>query len=335
MALGADRWSVGVDLGASRIKLVCLQKTEGRQRLMAHGVLLRNNVAQIREVFTTPNIRAGHVRVNISDPSLKIRRIDLPKVPDAELPEIIKWGMKDVVGGDVDHYVFRHQVLPPDPARTEQPYLIFAIMREAIKAKLDFLSQLGIPQQEIVEPNVAALGIAVRHSYGLGPDERCVVVDMGCTASLFAVVGGEGLFFSRPLGNISGDSLTKQLSRTVGLDEPTVEQFKVSYPSEKIPIEHADKVKTVVDNFFTSVVVEVQRSIDAYVAQFPGKPVGKIYFTGGGCQLPGFAQRVSGTLNMSVEILEPFQKIDLGRFRMDALAPQKVYYALACGLALE
>jgi Tfp pilus assembly PilM family ATPase len=273
--------------------------------------------------------------VNISDPSLKIRRVDLPKVPDAELPEIIKWGMKDVVGGEVDHYVFRHQVLPPDPARTEQPYLIFAIMREAIKAKMDFLSQLGIPQPTIVEPNVSALGIVMRHSYGLGPDDHCVVVDMGCTASLYAVVGSEGLFFSRALGNISGDGLTKQLSRMVGVDEPAAEQFKVAYPSEKIPEEHTAKVKEVIDNFFTSVVVEVQRSIDAYVAQFPGKPVAKIYFTGGGCQLPGFVQRVSGTLNIPAEILEPFQKIDLGRFRMDALAPQKVYYALACGLALE
>lgn len=335
MALGADRWSVGVDLGASRIKLVCLQKVDSRHRLMAHGVLSRNNMAQIKEVFATPAIHTGHLRVNVSDPSLKVRRVDLPRVPDNELPEIIKWGMKDVVGGEVDNYVFRYQVLPPDPARPEQPYLIFAIMRDAIKSKLEFLSQLGMPQPSIVEPNVSALGIGVRHSYGLGPDDRCVVVDMGCTASLFAVVGSEGLFFSRPLGNISGDGLTKQLSRTIGVDEATVEEFKVTYPSEKIPEEHTAKVKTVIDNFFTAVVLEIQRSVDAYVAQFPGKPVGKIYITGGGCQLPGFVERVSGTLNMSAEILEPFQKIDLGRFRMDAIAPQKVYYALACGLALE
>lgn len=335
MALGTSQWSVGVDLGASRIKLVCLQKVDSRHRLMAHGVLLRNNLAQIREVFATPAIRGGHVRVNISDPSLKIRRVDLPKVPANELPEIIKWGMKDVVGEDVEKYVFRHQELPPDPSRPEQPYLIFAIIKDAIAAKLAFLSQLGIPQPSIVEPNVSALGIGLRRSYGLGPEDRCVVVDMGCTASLFAVVGEGGLFFSRPLGNISGDGLTKQLSRTVGVDEATVEQFKISYPSEKIPGEHADKMKTVVDNFFTSVVLEIQRSIDAYVAQFPGRPVGKIYFTGGGCQLPGFVQRVSGTLNMPAEVFEPFQKIDLGRFSMEALAPQRVYYALACGLALE
>ncbi len=335
MALGTDRWTVGVDLGASRIKLICLQKVESRYRLMAHGVLPRNNMAQIKEVFATPAIRSGYIRVNISDPSLKIRRVDLPRVPENELSEIIKWGMKDVVGGEVDNYIFRHQLLPMDPARSEQPYLIFAIMREAIKSKLDFLSQVGIPQPMIVEANVAALGVCVRHSYDLGPDDRCVVVDMGCTASLFSVVGNEGLFFSRPLGNISGDGLTKQLSRTVGVNEATVEQFKITYPSEKIPEEHAAKVKTVIDNFFTSVVVEIQRSIDAYSAQFSGKPVGKIYFTGGGCQLPGFVQRVSGTLNIAAEILEPFQKIDLGRFSMETLAPQKVYYALACGLALE
>ncbi len=333
--MGGEHWSIGVDLGASRIKLVALQNTDNRYRLMAHGVLLRNNLAQIKDVFSAPAIRSGQVRVNVSDPSLKIRRVDLPKVPAEELPEIIKWSMKDVVGGEVDQYVFRHQLLPPDPTKTEQPYLIFAIVREAMKAKLTFLSQLGIPNPSIVEPNVAALGLAVRHSYGLGPDDCCVVVDMGCTASLFTVVGNEGLFFSRPLGNISGDGLTKQLSRTVGIEDSLVEQFKITYPSKEIPEEHAVKVKAVIDNFFTTVVVELQRSIDAYSSQFPGKPVGKIYFTGGGSQLPGFVERVSGTLNIPAEILEPFQQIDLGRFRMDTLAPQKVYYALACGLALE
>lgn len=330
-----ERWSVGVDLGASRIKLVCLQKDGVRYRLMAHGILPRNNLPQIKEVFSADTIRSGHLRVNISDPSLKIRRVDLPKVPDNELPEIIKWGMKDVVGGEVDHYVFRHQVLPPDPARADQPYLIFAILREALQAKLTFLSQLGIPSPSIVEPNVAALGICVRHSYDLSPEDRCVVVDLGCTTSLFTVIGADGLFFSRPLGNISGDGLTKQIGRTVGVNETTAEQFKTSYPSNNIPADQSAKLKTVIDNFFSTTVVEIQRSIDAYSAQFPGKPVTRMCFTGGGVLLPDFVKRIASTLNISAEILEPFQKIDLGRFSMEALGPQKMYYALACGLALE
>lgn len=335
MAPGADQWTVGVDLGASRIKVIALHKEAAGHRLMAHGVLQRNNLSQIRDIFATPAIRSGHVRVNVTDSSLKIRRVELPRVPKAELPEIIKWGMKDVVGGEVDNYVFRYQVLPEEPGSTEKPYLIYAIMREAVRSKLDFLKQLGIPHPVIVEPSVSALGIAVRHSYGLGAEDRCVVVDMGCTASLFTVMGSEDLFFSRPLGNISGDGLTKQIGRAVGVDDTVAEQLKVAYPAGTITEDQMPKVRKAVNNFFTSVVVEIQRSIDAYSAQFPGKPVGRLYLTGGGCQLPEFVTRISGTLNIATEVLEPFQKVDLGRFRLDVLDPQKVYYAVACGLALE
>lgn len=335
MAPGLDQWSVGVDLGASRIKMVCLLKDAAIYRLMAHGILQRNNLAQIRDFFSTPAIRSGNVRVNISDSSLKIRRVELPRVPKNELPEIVKWGMKDVVGGEVDHYVFRYQALPEVPGSAERPYLIYAIMKEALQSKLEFLKQLGIPQPMIMEPSVSAVGVAVRHSYALGADDRCVVIDMGCTASLFSVMGSEGLFFSRPLGNISGDGLTKQIGRGVGVDDVMAEQFKVTYPSESIPEEHIAKVRKSVSNFFTSVAVEIQRSIDAYSAQFPGKPVGKMYLTGGGCQMPEFVKRISETLNISVEVLEPFQKVDLGHFRSDVLDPQRVYYAVACGLALE
>lgn len=335
MAPGAEQWSVGVDLGASSIKLVCLQKDSAGYRLMAHGVLQRNNLSQIHDIFSKPAIRSGHVRVNVADSSLKIRRVMLPGVPKNELPEVIKWGMRDVVGGEVDNYVFRYQELPEEPGNSEKPYLIFAIMRDVLKAKLEFLHQLGIPKPTIVEPSVSALGIAVRQSYSLGPEDRCVAVDMGCTASLFSVMGHEGLFFSRPLGNISGDGLTKQIGRAVGVDDTLAEEYKVTYSSANFPEDHAPKVKKAVNNFFTSVVVEIQRSIDAYGAQFPGKPVNKIFFTGGGCQIPEFIKRVSGTLNIAAEILEPFQNVDLGQFRLDTLDPQKVYYAVACGLALE
>lgn len=335
MAQGADQWSVGMDLGASRIKLICLLKEASGCRLMAHGILQRNNLSKIREFFSTPAVRSGHLRVNVSDSSLKIRRVELPRVPKNELPEIVKWGMKDVVGGEVDNYVFRYEPLPEEQGKTERPYLIYAIMKDALKAKQEFLAQLGVPRASIMEPSVSALGITVRHSYGLTPEDRCVVVDMGCTASLFSVMGNEGLFFSRPLGNISGDGLTKQIGRAAGVDDATAEQLKVIYPSETIPEEHMTRVRKSVSNFFTSVVVEIQRSIDAYSAQFPGKPVSKIYFTGGGCQMPEFIKRISETLNISVEVLEPFQKVDLGRFRADVLDPQKVYYAVACGLALE
>lgn len=335
MAQGSDQWSVGVDLGAAHIKLVCLHKEADVYRLMAHGVLHRNNLAQIREIFSTPAIKSGHVRVNVSDSSLKIRRVELPSVPKAELPEIIKWGMKDVVGGEVDNYIFRYQELPQVTGKVEKPYLIFAIMRDALKSKLEFLKQLGVPSPAIVEPNVSALGIAVRHSYGVGADDSCVVVDMGCTSSLFMVMGNEGLFFSRPLGNISGDGLTKQIGRAVGVDDTAAEQLKLTYTNGGLSDDQLAKIKKAINNFFTSVAVEIQRSIDAYVAQFPGKPVTRIYFTGGGCQLADFISRISGTLSVAAEILAPFQKVDLGRFRLDMLDPHKMYYATACGLALE
>jgi type IV pilus assembly protein PilM len=335
MAQGADQWSVGVDLGAAHIKLVCLHKEASSYRLMAHGVLHRNNLAQIREIFSTPAIKSGHVRVNVADSSLKIRRVELPHVPKTELPEIIKWGMKDVVGGEVDNYIFRYQELPEVQGKVERPYLIFAIMRDSLKSKVDFLKQLGVPQPAIVEPNVSALGFAIRHSYGVGAEDSCVVVDMGCTSSLFMVMGSEGLFFSRPLGNISGDSLTKQIGRAVGVDDVAAEQLKLAYPDGGITEDQLPKIKKAVSNFITSVAVEIQRSIDAYIAQCPGKPVTRIYFTGGGCQVPDFISRISGALNVATEILEPFQKVDLGRFRLDVLDPHKVYYATACGLALE
>lgn len=329
----SERWSVGIDIGVSTLKVLALQLKDGLYYLAAHAVIPRIDVTQIKKVLADITPQAAYLRVNIEDPGMKIRRVEVPNVPAEELAEIIKWGLKDILTGNVDSYVFRYQALPVQEGRLERPYLAYVLQKEVLQKRLVMLRQLGLGGPDVVEPNVSAICNAVNVTNALQPGDHYAVVDIGASIGLFAVGCSMGLLFSRPLGGVSGDTLTKQIARNLEIEEARAEELKINYPTNDLAPEEAVKLKNVMSNYFSNTVLEIQRSLDAYLAQFPNQAATKIYFTGGGAGVAGMVEYVAKTLNVTTEMLDPFHTINLENFATQM--PQKMYYAVACGLALE
>lgn len=324
--------SIGIDIGATNVKLISLKKESGRTTLMAHGFYKRKNITAIQEAFQSGIIQKGNVRVNIEDPSMKIRKVDLPLVPEEELPEIIKWSLKDVLADQVDHYFFRHQRLPQSSAGNGSPekqsFLVFAVKKSSLEEYQVFLKKLGIGSPSVIEPNVSALSLGFRTCYSLPPEDRVVLIDMGSTFTHFMVFFHGGVLFSRPLGGMAGESLTKQISRNLGVEEEKAEEMKVAFQGE-------GKIAATIAHFFSRGAIEIQRSIDAYLTQFPGQAVTKIYFTGGGSKLHGLLKNVEETLQIPTALYQPLQKVDCSQFDAKGLEEKFCFYGLAFGLALD
>lgn len=325
---------MGIDFGAVNVKVVCLQKTRFGYELKAHGFFKRDNPQFLVSALKVKEIESASLRVNLDDPSVRIRRVFLPPVPKEELPEIIKWACKDLVTGSVDDYVYRYHVTSGDGDKNKIPYLIYAVQRSVVKQYLDYLNDTGLKKPSVVEPNSSALALDYLHNYSLNKDQRMIVINLGGSSSHFTVVGSEGLLFSRPFGNISGGALTKQISRNLGVSEVDAENFKILGESS---VNQAQKssFRNTVSNFFTSAVLEIQRSMDVYQTQMTGPAAEKIYFTGGAALLDGFLPYVAKTLNIPVTMFNPFERIDLGEFaNAGVFHKNRNFYGIACGLAL-
>ena len=101
--------NIGIDLGVNRICVVIFHCNEGMYSLGGYGLFpYDGNMDKLKKFIGNSGMGSGSVRINIEDPSLKIRRIDLPDMKESETKEAVKWSMKDVVGGDVDDYLFRY-----------------------------------------------------------------------------------------------------------------------------------------------------------------------------------------------------------------------------------
>lgn len=329
-------WKVGIDFGASNVKLVCLQKEEKAYQLVAHGFFKRKHLNELTESLKENHFSHLPIRVNLEDPTIKIRKIEIPLVPKEELPVMIQWSLKDVLGSEVEDYIVRWLELPKEDSQDKQSYLVFAVRRSSLKNYLGFLKSVGVTNPEIVEPNVSALLLAFQQNYQLAPEERVVLIDLGSTFTHFAVTTESGVLFSRPLGGMAGELLTKQISRNLGIEEERAEELKVNYKESAVSsAEEAIKLKNTIQHFYSRAAIEIQRSLDAFHQQFTLGEVAKIYLTGGGSQLDGLLLFLNSALNLPTEALNPMARVNTGHFAPDVLKGKISYYALALGLALE
>lgn len=302
---------------------------------MVHGFFKRDNLNQIKSAFEMKEIQSGKIRVNIEHPTIKIRRVLVPKVPKEELAEVVKWSLKEVLTENIEGYIYRYQPLPEKTEEGKEAHLVYVIERKVLDEYQSLLSEINVPRPEIIEPSASALVLNFLHNHTISQEERVVLINLGACCSHFLVVGSSGLLFSRPFGSISGEILTKQISRNLGLPEEEAEKIKIGDPQAKIPPEKQSLFNNTITNFFSKAVIEVQRSLDVYSTQASQLNVKKIYFTGGGVHLEGFISYIAETLKMETEAFDPFRRISLGRFQDDeGFLNKKHYYSMACGLAL-
>lgn len=328
-----QRWSVGLDIGTDSVKLICLAPHQEQKQLMAHATFARNDVGSIKEALRQSAIKDSDLRVSIQDPSMKIKKLDLPDVPVDEVEEVIRWGMKDAVGGDqsIEKYVFRHLSLSAQMEQKLKPYLVFGLEADKIAERQSEVRKLGVGRIDILEPHIHALANSVQHSLKPENNQRVAVVDFGKSLPVFLVVSSEGLLFARNLNGVSGEALTMQICRTLQISFDEAEKIKMgsgqNERNEKIPQETTRQ-------FLSRVAIEIQNSLDSFMLQSQQFPVSQILVTGKGARFHYLREHLHDTLKIPTHFLNPFQNLDTSRFGAPEMEEIALNYGVALGLAL-
>ena len=143
----------------------------------------------------------------------------------------------------------------------------------------------------------------------------------------------EQIVFSRPMGGMAGESLTKQIASHLSIGEEEAEKLKVTYPENTLPNDRKSDLAAVVQNFFDRGAIEIQRSLDAFLAQFPGHDIQTLHFTGGASQMSGLQKFIADTLMVTVREIDPFRSVDGSKFDPETLHREGGLYGVATGLA--
>jgi type IV pilus assembly protein PilM len=294
----------------------------------------------LTELFQRGKLKREKAAVNFVGRAPVVRYLLLPKMPKDELKEAVKWEAKKIVPIPIEEMVLDFMVLGEQEEKEGKrlELVVVAAERSEVLVQYNELKRIGI-NIAAMDVNPLALLNAVCLNYAADLSGNVVFVDVGAVKTDINIIKQGVLRFTRNV-QIGGEEITKAIERELQIRQNEAEAMKrqrgmVSSESGGGVPGAEGRLKTAIQPIVDRIVLETQRSIDYYRAQFREAEVRKVILMGGTPLLPGFQDYFSSYFGTAVEIDDPFAEIDcdepsFAEFRI--MAPR---FSTSVGLALR
>lgn len=329
-----QRSFLAIEFAASGVKLVQMKGSGKRfQLLAARSIPTSSNhrpedeealwKEAVRQLLSEENLKNQSLLLSVNSPHTCFSRFVLPRIPEKELTETLKWKMKEEMPFAPEEAVFDHRLFRiVDEGKVPRfSVLVAATPRDSIDRFLKLLPQKG-PQS--FQPASASFSIAAMpNAFSLSNRDLAVVVDIGRSITEIAVYADGRLSFLRKIA-FGGETLSHALIQPlvsaeghVSLDLEEAERAK-----EKEHLLNADNQSLVAGKIEVSklyalirpelekLASEIGRSLDYYAEQH-GSGAARIFLTGGSGRLKGLDEFLAGKFEIPVKRIEFAQDIKI------------------------
>lgn len=295
--------TLGLDIGSQTIKAVQLKHQEGGQSsLQFCGKFSFENqeekIHSIKKFIESNKLSGANVACCLDDESMRIRKVELPQMPEADFKEAVKWKMRDIVEGAIDQYVIRYSQLKnvDKPDSKTKTVVSYAVKKQVITQTMQILNKCGL-KVSAIEPEAVSLAYATDLNYS-SAERWMAAVDIGTTHTLMTIIGYGQFYFSRPLVgiNLQGASQNQK-------------------------------------EFHQKLAAEIQNTIDTFSVTYKVEKIDSIYLSGGGAYLADLRNYLSKNLGIQAENFNPFLKVLVGSSFKEEIEKNGALYTKALALA--
>ena len=356
---GPRKSHLGIDIGSHTIKIVELRSTPRGMDLVHHatapsppgGFQVSVYGAQLKEMIQEARIKTKQAVVGLAGKGVAARRLSLPKIPEEEIQEAIRWQAGELFPFSLGDAMLAFQVLSRDESggKTKQEVMVAAATRETVMEHVELIQEAGLELVGLMAEPHAIEQLWRNTSLGEGEEGAIAVLDLGARKTSIHIFHGGGLQFSRFVPT-SGDAFTMALTGMIRAGEQEIELNTVQaetlkrqhgIPSvedrgktaEGIPLSQvAVRIRPVLEKLET----EISRSFDYYAFQFQGETITRLLLAGGGAQLKGIESFFVERFDARVGFLDPLASIliqDSAVFA-EIAATNRPLFNVAVGLAL-
>lgn len=343
------RQLVGLDIGSSAIKMVQLKESKGRYSLQKFGVKPLDPevivdgtvmdegrvVSAIQELFKENGVKNKQVAISISGHAVIVKKINLPPMPDEELPGQVKLAAEQYIPFDINEVNIDFHVLPTDPSADSQgdmEVILVAAKKDKINELTELVKGAGLVPMIM---DVDAFAIENMHAinYPMAQDETTALVNIGASVMNVNIIRGGSSLFTRdiPLG---GNRYTEAIQREMGMSYEEAEERKKKKHGDD---SGAGSLGNVVNGVNAEVAAEIARTVDYFRTSTTNAELDRVLVCGGVARTSGLIQQLGDRMQVPVEAADPFGEIDVTRSDVDPdmLAELASSAAVSVGLALR
>ncbi|HEY4519537.1 MAG TPA: type IV pilus assembly protein PilM [Candidatus Paceibacterota bacterium] len=353
---------IGIDIGASAIKIVQLRASHGVAILETYGEIALGPYAKVPigkatklspeqlaqallDLMKEANVTARKGGISIPFSASLISILDLPKVDAKQLARMIPLEARKYIPVPTDEVKLDWFVIPQEeeggafdrvvakPASPVkgQEVLLVAIHNETLN-NYEIITKTAGCAIDFFEIEIFS---AIRSSLGHGI-APVLVVDLGASTTKI-YIAERGIIRLSHLLTSGGMNMTETLAHSLNWEFEKAERVKRErglISSTTYSQDENEKIKTALLSTLSRVFSEVNRVLLSYGQRY-NKHVSHVVLTGGGASLPGLKDAAHELLNAEVEIANPFARTEAPAFLAEVLRDIGPGFAVAIGLALR
>jgi type IV pilus assembly protein PilM len=329
--LTKERFSVGLDIGTSQIKIVKFKFAKDQIELCAFSLEpSRLELGEALKHIMHPY--AGElINISVSGQQSVIRCVNFPRMNSSELKQALKFEAQKHIPFSVSEVNLDGYILKEDLPDNKMLVLIAAVKKDLVNQRLKLIEDLGC-RTNIIDVDSIALVNAFNFNYPSGNSEEqkaVALLNIGASISNLNILDAGMPRLSRDM-HIAGNSFTQKVSDVFTLDFAGGEALKISPDTERL-----NKTNAAVESVLSNLAGEIRTSFDYYESQGSSN-VSKIYLSGGSSKFAGLKDMLTHLLGIEVEYWDPFKNINIPeKTPKDELLPNAGSFAVAVGLALR
>jgi type IV pilus assembly protein PilM len=349
----------GIDIGQCGLKALRCVPTDNDDRVKAEAFdyieypkILSQPEADapalireaLQEFLSRNQVRGDKVAISVPGQNGLARFIKLPPVESKKIAAIVRFEARQQIPFDLDDVIWDYQLMPGGSEEEgfvlETEVGLFAMKREQVQRALRPFDELRI-EVDIIQLAPLALYnfVAFDQMPDLPPVEQydpdqppdsLLVISLGTETTDLVITNGYRVWQrSLPIG---GSHFTKALTKELKQTYAKAEHTKRNATKAENPKALFQSMRPV----FNDLVTEIQRSLNFFSNIDRKARVTRGLALGNGMKLPGLVRYLSQNLNLPIERLESFTKLE-GPGVLDAPAFQEniLSFGTCYGLCLQ
>ena len=362
LAGNAESSAIGIDIGASSIKVVEIKKKRGKAILETYGAIalgpydaldagrvtnlsVEKTSEALKEVFKQSGVTGAEGAFSIPIQSSLIFTIELPPtIQESEIAAIIPTEARKYIPVPITEVSIDYFVLPKKEASFEEmnavgnspstptepkdkiSVLVVATQNDAISKYRSIVSLCSLTAS-FFEIEIFS-SIRANFEHELSP---VLLIDFGAARTKLSIVEF-GMVKSYHTIDRGGADISNSISKSLSVSFSEAEKMKKEFGLFENPAEKSltDIIKAHIDYIFS----ETNNVLLGYEKK-NNRTISKVIFTGGGALLKGLQEVAVNNFRAEIEIGHPFSKISAPVFLEKVLLNIGPEFAVALGLALR
>ncbi len=330
---------LGIDIGDSSVKMVELGKKGKKISLLNYGFAddipnfsfsksedidyLAGVIVKLKKEL---GIKSNKATVSLPSFSVFSSVINIDNYDKKKLNDRIIEEAKKVIPLPLEEMVLDWKIIPGNNNSSSVKVFLTGSPKKLVKKYIEVFKKAGI-----FLTNLETETFSLIRSL-LGNDaSTLMIIEMGGNSTNFSIVKENIPFLNRSI-NISGKTITAEISKKMGISLEQAEQFKFDLSISSL--EKNGEVPKVVTNAIELIINEIKYMLDLFVSS-NGENIEKIILSGGGSLLFNFSEYLENHLNTKVIIGDPWFRVSYPAELQPVLNEVGPKLAIATGLALR